>query len=107
MGLVSGRNRDVTARRAHRTEALALGGTLLTKIVRAFTAADGEANPARAHQAGFFLFLKAPGGVGVGGRHDINVVARPKLHVAIARHRGAEHPQVIARHHLHVIAAQQ
>ncbi len=107
MGLVSGRNRDVTARRTHRTEALTLGGALLTEIVRAFAAADGEANPARAHQAGFLLFLKAPGGVGVGSCNDINVVACLKLHVAIARHGGAEHPQVIARHHLHVVAAQQ
>ena len=107
MGLVSCRNRDVTPRRAHRTEALTLGGAFLTKIVRAFAAADGEANPARAHQAGFFLFLKAPGGIAVRGRHDIDVVARLKLHVAIARHGGSVHQQVIARNDLHVIAAQQ
>ncbi len=107
MQLITGGNINAPPRRAHRTEALTLGSAFLTEIVRAFAAADGEANPARAHQAGFFLFLKAPGGVAVRRRHDIDVVARLKLHVAVARHGGSVHQQVIARNDLHVIATQQ
>ncbi len=80
-------NADVTARRADGAEALALGGTLLAKIVGGLAAADGEANAARAHQAGLFGLLKAPGSVGVGRRHDVHIVACGKGHIAVASDR--------------------
>ena len=107
VGLFARRDADVAARRADGAEASALGGAVFTKVVGGFAAAYSEANPAGAHQAGLFGLLKAPGGVGVGGCHDVDVVACRQRHVAVARYRRAFNQQVIPRRHRHVIAAQQ
>ncbi len=70
-------------------------------------AADGKTNPAGARQAAFFLLLKAPGSVSIGGCHDIDVVTRAERHIPVAHHGRAFHQQVIARLHGDVIAGKQ
>lgn len=76
MRLVTRGNRDAAAGATHRGGTLALGCTGLAAVAGRLTAADTEPDAAGTHQTGFFLFLKAPGGIGVSRCHDIDVKVR-------------------------------
>ncbi len=69
--------------------------------------ADTDPDPPGAHQAGFFLFLKAPGGIRVGRGHDIDVITCVERHAVIAHYGGAFHQQVVARLHGDAVAGKQ
>ncbi len=76
MRLLARRDADAAARRADRAEAFTLRRALLPQIVGGFAAANGEADTARAHQAGLFGLLKTPGCVGVARRHEFRGAER-------------------------------
>ena len=105
MRLLTGRNHHATARTSRRGSTLALDGARFTQLVRGFTAAYGEPDPPGSRQAGFFLFFKSPGGIGIGRRRDLDIITCVELNITLTHHRRALQQKIILCQHLNLISA--